>query len=112
MYVHLKFKKMENLSNKQWKELIAKTKDYVVLDVRTSEECDQGILPEAIQIDFLASHDFVSAVEDLDKSKTYFVYCRSGNRSAQACLYMNMKGFKIYNLTEGITAWDGEIVTN
>ena len=112
MYVHLKFKKMENLSNKQWKELIAKTKDYVVLDVRTTEECEQGIIPEAIQIDFLASHDFVSAVEDLDKSKTYFVYCRSGNRSAQACLYMNMKGFKTYNLTEGITAWDGEIIAN
>ena len=65
---------MENLTNKQWKELIAKTKDYVVLDVRTSEECEQGIIPEAIHIDFLASHDFVNAVEDLDKSKTYFVY--------------------------------------
>ena len=76
---------MENLSNKRWKELIAETDNHIVLDVRTPEECNEGIIAEAIQINFLASHDFVSALEGLDKGKTYFVYCRSGNRSAQAC---------------------------
>ena len=103
---------MENLSNKRWKELISETDDHIVLDVRTPEECNEGIIAEAIQINFLASHDFVSALESLDKGKTYFVYCRSGNRSAQACKYMTMKGFKTYNLMNGIMGWDGEIISN
>ena len=103
---------MENLSNKRWKELIAETDDHIVLDVRTPEECEEGIIAEAIQINFLASHDFVSAVEGLDKGKTYFVYCRSGNRSAQACKYMTMKGFTTYNLMDGIMGWDGEVVSS
>ena len=103
---------MRNLSNKRWKELIAITDDYVILDVRTVEECNEGIIPEALQINFLASHDFVSAVASLDKSKTYFVYCRSGNRSAQACNYMSLQGFETYNLMNGIMGWDGEIVSS
>ena len=103
---------MEDLSNQRWKELITETDDYVVLDVRTPEECNEGIIAEAIQINFLASHDFVSALEGLNKGKTYFVYCRSGNRSAQACKYMTMKGFKTYNLMNGIMGWDGEVISN
>ena len=103
---------MENLSNKRWKQLIAETNNHVVLDVRTPEECNEGIIAEAIQIDFLADHDFASALENLDKQKTYFVYCRSGNRSAQACNYMTMKGFKTYNLMNGIMGWDGEVISS
>ena len=103
---------MENLSNKRWKQLIAETNNHVVLDVRTPKECNEGIIAEAIQIDFLADHDFASALESLDKEKTYFVYCRSGNRSAQACNYMTMKGFKTYNLMNGIMGWDGEVISS
>ena len=103
---------MENLSNKRWKELITETDDHVILDVRTPEECNEGIITKAIQINFLESYDFVNALEGLDKGKTYFVYCRSGNRSAQACKYMTMKGFKTYNLMNGIMGWDGEIVSS
>lgn len=103
---------MENLSNERWNELLSQSDNYVVLDVRTPQECDEGIIEEAIQINFLASHEFVSSLENLDKDKTYFIYCRSGNRSAQACNYMNMKGFTTYNLMNGIKGWDGKIVSN
>ena len=44
---------MENLSNKRWKELITETDNHVILDVRTPEECNEGIITEAIQINFL-----------------------------------------------------------
>ena len=102
---------MENLSNKRWKELILQSDNYVILDVRTPEECNEGIIDKAIQINFLASHDFVKALDNLDKEKKYFVYCRSGSRSAQACKYMSMNGFKTYNLENGIMGWDGEVVS-
>ena len=82
----------------------------VVIDVRTPEECAEGVQPNAKQINFLSLTDFLSEVEKLDKSNSYFLYCRSGNRSAQACMYMHDKGFKTYNLMGGMMAWDGEIV--
>ena len=103
---------MENLSNDRWNELISQTEDSVIIDVRTPQECDEGIIAEAIHINFLAGNEFVSALEGLEKEKTYFIYCRSGNRSSQACNYMNMKGFKTYNLMNGIIGWDGKIVSN
>ena len=45
-----------------------------------------------------------------DKDKNYYVYCRSGNRSGQACKIMNQLGFKnAYNLIGGMMQWQGEI---
>ena len=49
-------------------------------------------------------------MNSLDKKNSYFLYCRSGNRSAQACMYMHDKGFITYNLMGGMLAWDGDIV--
>ncbi|MFC2148231.1 rhodanese-like domain-containing protein, partial [Bacteroidota bacterium] len=47
----------------------------------------------------------------LDKSKNYYVYCRSGQRSRQACAIMNSIGIpNAYNLMGGILEWKGDIV--
>ena len=48
---------------------------------------------------------------ELDKSKNYYVYCRSGGRSAQACAVMTqMCGFEnAYNLLGGFMNWEGEV---
>ena len=57
--------------------------------------------------------DFIFDLEELDKNKNYYVYCRSGNRSAQACAIMNQLGFKnAYNLSGGILEWNEDLVTN
>ena len=77
---------MKNLTKEDWKKLIKETQNAVVIDVRTPEECAEGIQPNAQQINFLSLTDFLSAVEKLDKNNSYFLYCRSGNRSAQACM--------------------------
>jgi rhodanese-related sulfurtransferase len=48
-------------------------------------------------------------IEKLDKNKTYYVYCRSGNRSFHAGNFMLQAGFqKVYNLEPGIIGWHGE----
>ena len=101
---------MKNLTKEDWKKLIKETKNAVVIDVRTPEECAEGTQPNVQQINFLSLTDFLSAVENLDKNNSYFLYCRSGNRSAQACMYMHDKGFKTFNLMGGMMQWDGEIV--
>jgi len=94
-----------NLSPKAFEFNIAQTKDAIVLDVRTPEEVNQGTLPNAMVINFY-DKDFQEQVATLDKNKTYFVYCKSGGRSAKACNELKKAGIsKVYNLDGGITAW-------
>jgi rhodanese-related sulfurtransferase len=53
----------------------------------------------------------MQAIEQLDPEKSYYVYCRSGNRSGQACAIMNAKGIaKAYNLIGGVMSWEGPLV--
>lgn len=86
-------------------QLIESTRDLVVLDVRTPEEVADGALPGAINID-LSSPEFTRQVAELDRNVPYFVYCRSGNRSAQAVRIMQDLGFtEIYELDGGILDW-------
>jgi len=77
----------------------------MLLDVRTPSEFASGHISGATNIDF-ESGTFASDILKLDKSKTYAVYCRSGNRSAQATAIMAKDGFKsIFNLDGGINNW-------
>lgn len=47
----------------------------------------------------------IDDIEDL-KEEELIVYCRSGNRSGQACMFLDMLGFKnTKNLTGGMLAW-------
>lgn len=81
-------------------------KDGVVLvDVRTPAEFAAGHLSGAQNID-VESPDFSTQIGTLDKSATYAVYCRSGNRSATARKAMTDAGFThVSDLEGGITAW-------
>lgn len=83
-------------------------KQVVVVDLRTDQEVVQGVIEGAIQIDY-RSQDFKKKLEELDKSKTYMVYCAVGGRSGRAASLMNEIGFKeIYDLKGGMTAWKAE----
>ena len=102
---------MEDLSQDEWAEQLANDDNAVVLDVRTDAEVAEGIIPNAIHIDIYTGQDFIDAIEELDKSKNYYVYCRSGNRSGKACQVMEELGFaNAYNLEGGIMQWTGDIV--
>ena len=69
-----------------------------VIDCRTAGECAAGTWPGAQQLDWL-SGEFHNALSGLDKSGTYFLYCRSGSRSAQAARFMKANGFsEVYNI--------------
>ena len=101
---------MKNITQQDWEKQIAEDSDAVILDVRTQNEVDEGIIPDAKNIDIYEGQGFVDKVEKLDKSKNYYVYCRSGNRSGQACQIMDQLGFKnTYNLIGGMNEWDGEV---
>ena len=99
---------MLDIKKEDWKKRLAQDSNAVVLDVRTPEEWAEGVMPNSLKID-IYSPDFMAKVEELDKSKSYYIYCRSGGRSAQACMHMMDLGFKkIYNLEGGMLAWTGD----
>ena len=102
---------MADLSQMEWAEQLNADDNAFILDVRTPMEFQQGYIPDASNIDIYRGQQFMAELEKLDKSKSYYVYCRSGARSGQACAIMNGLGFeKAYNLAGGIIAWQGEVV--
>ena len=102
---------MADLSQEDWATKLGEDDNAFVLDVRTEEELEEGHIPNAKNIDIYLGQDFINELEKLDKNKNYYVYCRSGNRSGQACAIMNSIGFaNAYNLTGGFMNWEGEIV--
>jgi rhodanese-related sulfurtransferase len=79
--------------------------DFQIIDVRTPEEFNDGHIENAILIDFY-SEDFRDEIAQLDREKTYFVYCRSGNRSGQTIDILSGLGFQeVYHLSAGIREW-------
>lgn len=101
---------MANLTQEDWIKQLKEGNNSVVLDVRTQEEVDLGTIPNSIHIDIYKGQGFIYELEELDKTKKYFVYCRSGSRSGQACVIMSQLGFdNVYNLVGGINEWKGEI---
>ncbi|CAI8271054.1 MAG: Thiosulfate sulfurtransferase PspE [Flavobacteriales bacterium] len=101
---------MNELLPNDWAELQTQTSGSIILDVRTEEEFESGYIAGAKNLDIRGGADFISSIEELDKSKAYFVYCRSGARSGQACQLMEQMGFEqVYNLEGGVLAWEGDL---
>jgi len=98
-----------DLSLEEWKKKIESDQNAFLLDVRTAEEFEEGHIPQATLLDIRQASNFIDGIQSLDVSKNYYVYCRSGLRSAQACQLMNQYGLKnTYNLLGGFMEWDGE----
>ncbi|MFC1900396.1 rhodanese-like domain-containing protein [Chloroflexota bacterium] len=82
--------------------------DFIIIDIRTPEEYDEGHLEGARNIDFYEP-DFAEQIDILDKDNSYLVYCRSGTRSGNSLPVFEEKGFlKIYHMDGGILEWTAE----
>jgi phage shock protein E len=66
--------------------------ETTIVDVRTPAEYADGHLDGAVNID-VSDPGFDALVQALDPDAAYVVYCRSGNRSAQAAARMEALGF-------------------
>jgi rhodanese-related sulfurtransferase len=101
---------MKNLSQQEWVAALSQQQVTVILDVRTLAEVEEGKIPKAINLDILNTQEFMDGIEKFDKSFHYFVYCRAGSRSAQACAVMQQLGFEhAYNLKGGFSEWNGAV---
>lgn len=83
---------------------------YIILDVRTAREFQEGHIPGAVNIPN-ETIDAAEIPELPDKDQLILVYCRSGNRSKQASEKLAMLGYT--NIVEfgGISDWTGETVS-
>ncbi len=98
---------IENITVQEASRLIQENQgnpDFTIIDVRTPEELADGYVENAVNINFNSS-TFREDIGKLDKDKTYLIYCRSGNRSAQAAVIMKELGFReVYDMG-GIIDW-------
>lgn len=102
--------KVLDIDAKQYQEMV-KDSNTVVIDVRTEQEIAEGIIPGASKFINVNGPNFETEILQLDSTKTYIVYCRSGARSSRAANIMVNKGFKnVCNLNGGISSWPGETV--
>jgi len=86
------------------KRLEAKNPNDILLDVRTPEEFSEGHIQGAINLD-MQNPNFSSEIQNLDKTKTYIVFCRSGNRALTASQEMSKIGLNTVYSKGGITLW-------
>ena len=77
----------------------------IILDVRTPGEYKEEHLAGAQQLDFLNTSVFDAGIKQLDNTHTYYVYCRSGKRSHNACIKMQKQGLKVFDMEGGILNW-------
>ena len=101
---------MQPISVEELKARIDAGESLHLLDVREpSEHADfniGGILLPLGKVQTMQTDD----IDDL-KDQEVICYCRSGNRSGQACLILETIGFtNIKNLTGGMMAWQDRIV--
>ena len=75
-----------------------------LLDVRTPQEFKEGVIKGAINIDY-KSPTFEKDIESLDKSKTVYVYCLGGGRSANASAILVQNGYDVVELEGGVMNW-------
>jgi len=95
-----------SIDSKEAYRLIKADANIAILDVRTAKEFADGHVAGAVNID-VNQTDFAQKIDELDRSKTYIVYCRLGIRSRKAVGIMAAKGFKnLYNVSDGFVGWN------
>jgi len=95
----------KKISPLQLEQLLAKSPDAQLVDVRTPAEYEAGTIKDAVNMDVRAA-DFEKQIETLEKDQPVFLFCRSGGRSARAASQLEDMGFTtIYDMSDGYLGW-------
>jgi thioredoxin 1 len=80
-------------------------KNIQLIDVRTPSEYAEGFIGTAKNIDWNGDN-FAAEAAKLDKTKSVYVYCLAGGRSASAANKLKEMGFtQVFDLKGGMNAW-------
>lgn len=94
----------KSISVEEFSALIANP-EVQRLDVRTIAEYSEDHIPSSININVLDKSFAEIADSTLQKDKPVALYCRSGKRSKKAAAILSEKGYKVFDLNEGIEGW-------
>ena len=97
-----------NITAEEAKQIMESEEGYIILDVRTQEEYDQGHIPNAILI---PDTEIETKAEEVlsDKEQLILVYCRSGRRSKMAAEALVELGYTNIKEFGGIIDWPYEV---
>ena len=97
-----------NITAEEAKWIMDTEEGYIILDVRTQEEYDQGHIPGAILI---PDTEIEARAEEVltDKDQLILVYCRSGRRSKLASEILVELGYTNIKEFGGIIDWPYEV---
>jgi len=92
-----------DISPEEVYEIISKGEEFLILDVRTPDEFNEGHIEGAVLIPV---DELERRLDELPKDKPIITYCRSGVRSRNAANILLENGFsKVYDMKGGIIEW-------
>lgn len=95
--------KIEEIDVAELKARLATDEKIRLIDVRSQQEWDQGIIENG---EFIPMETIPARLNEFDNDVTNVIYCRSGVRSAQVCTFLaEQVDVKAINLRGGIIAW-------
>lgn len=100
-----------SITGAEAKTLMESEENYIILDVRTQEEFDEGHIAGAILI---PDYEIAEKAEDIltDKEQLILVYCRSGRRSKLASAVLAEMGYTNVKEFGGVIDWEYGLVTD
>ncbi len=97
----------QEITHSELNDLLASGAELTILDVRESDELENGMIPGAIHVPM---GEVPEQYRQFDARKPLIVVCRSGARSARVTQFLAMQGFPdVRNLTGGMNTWAAEI---
>lgn len=97
---------MKEITAKELEQKINNGENVNIIDVREEEEIAFGKIPSARHIPL---GQIPERYTELDKNQHYYMVCRSGGRSSNACAFLGEKGYDVTNMAGGMMSWEGEI---
>lgn len=97
---------MKEITAKELEQKLVAGEKLNIVDVREAEEVAAGMIPGAEHIPL---GEIPENLAELDIDEQYYMICRSGGRSGNACQYLVQNGYNVTNIAGGMLDWEGEI---
>ena len=97
---------MKSITVEELHKLMNNNEQITLVDVREKGERVMASIKGSTHVPIMA---IPYQLEIFNKDEPIYLFCHSGVRSAQACLYLEQKGFDAINILGGIHAWSLEI---
>lgn len=97
---------MKSITVQELQKLMNNNEQIALVDVREKAERVMASIKRSIHIPMMT---IPHQLELFNKDEPVYIFCHSGVRSAQACLYLEQQGFDSINIIGGIHAWSLEI---